>query len=310
MRHVPVMVEEVVQYLLHDHSRVVVDATVGLGGHTEALLKAAPGLRVIGVDRDVRALEAAALRLSPFADRVRLVRGRVGDLGAALPGEGLVDGILLDLGVSSPQIDDPARGFAFGTSGSLDMRMGAEGETAREMLRRMSEDEIAEMLRAYGEVTRAGRVARAIRVAAAADALQTTGHLRDAVHTALGRGVSPSELARVFQAVRIALNSELDDLRVFLDTVLGRLAPGGRLVVLAYHSLEDRMVKTFVRDESATCVCPPSVPMCVCGRTPRVRPLTRRALRPTQAEIAANPRARSARLRAVEKIATTGGARA
>jgi 16S rRNA (cytosine1402-N4)-methyltransferase len=272
---------------------VVLDGTVGLGGHAEALLRARADLRLVGLDRDPAALEAAARRLAPFAQRVVLVRGRYGDLDTALGPVGKVDGVLLDLGVSSPQIDDPRRGFS-------------QGETAAELLARSDAGEIERWLREYGEVPRARRVARSIRAAVDAGAMATTADLRNAVTSALGRGAAPADLSRVFQAVRIALNGELDDLRRFLERVLDWLQPGGRLVIVSYHSLEDRMVKQFLRDAAAACVCPPAVPVCVCGRVPRVRLLSRRALRPGAEELERNPRARSARLRAAETLAPKG----
>ncbi len=303
MRHLPVMVGDVVRYLMHERTRVVMDGTVGFGGHAEAILRARPDVRLIGVDRDPAALEASASRLRDFADRVTLARGLYSDFDHVLAGTGKVDGVLLDLGFSSPQLDDPARGFGHSSNGPLDMRMGGEGETAAQLLTRLDADQIASLLREFGEVRQARRVARAIASAAAAGTLSTTSDLRGAVTATLGRGVPPAELSRVFQAVRIAVNRELDLLRAFLDGVLDVLNPGGRLVVMSYHSLEDRMVKTFLRDASANCVCPPSVPMCVCGRVPRVELLTRRAVRASKEEIASNPRSRSATLRAGAKIA-------
>jgi 16S rRNA (cytosine1402-N4)-methyltransferase len=303
MQHRPVMVDEVVHYLLHERTRVVMDGTVGFGGHAEAILRARPDVRVIGVDRDPLALEATASRLREYAARLQLVRGLFADLGHALADVGKVDAILLDLGFSSPQLDDRTRGFAYASDGPLDMRMDREGETAAQLLARLDADAIAALLREFGEVRQARRVARAIHAAAAAGELGTTSQLRAAVVAALGRGVPPAELSRVFQAVRIAVNHELETLRAFLDRVIDVLNPGGRLVILSYHSLEDRMVKTFMRDASATCVCPPTVPVCVCGRKPRIEVLTKRAVRASDDEVAANPRARSATLRAAVKLA-------
>jgi 16S rRNA (cytosine1402-N4)-methyltransferase len=302
MRHIPVMADEVVRCLLHDRSRVVFDGTVGFGGHAEALLRAREGLRVIGVDRDPAALEAAGRRLAPYGERVVLAHALYSDIDSVLAPVGKVDGVLLDLGVSSPQIDDAARGFAHGASGPLDMRMGSEGETAAALLAAADADEIGRWLREYGEVTRPRRLARTIRAAVDAGAMHTTADLRRAVEAALGRATSPADLSRVFQAVRIAVNGELDGLRRFLDRVLDCLEPHGRLVIVSYHSLEDRMVKQFLRDASTACVCPPALPICVCGRVPRVRVLTRRPLRPGAEELQRNPRARSARLRAAEAL--------
>jgi 16S rRNA (cytosine1402-N4)-methyltransferase len=302
MRHVPVMVDEVVQYLLHDHSRLVVDGTVGFGGHAEAILGARPGLALIGVDRDPVAIAAARERLSPFGDRVRLVQGLYSDLDAVFAGSLRADGVLLDLGISSVQIDERERGFSYAHSGPLDMRMGDTGETAAGLIARADFDMLAAWLRELGEVRQSRRVARSILRARDQGTMATTADLRAAVEGAIGRGTAPAELSRVFQALRIVVNDELGSLRRFLDGVLDRLNPGGRLVVISYHSLEDRMVKQFLRDASATCVCPPEVPVCVCGRTPVVRMLTRRALGPRDQEIARNPRSRSAHLRAAEKV--------
>jgi len=301
-QHLPVMVDEVLQFLLHGRSRVVVDATVGFAGHAEAILRARADVSVIGVDRDPVAIAAAAARLSGFGDRVTLVQGLYSDLAMVFDRVKRVDGVLLDLGVSSAQLDEAGRGFAHGASGPLDMRMGGDGEPAAAVIARASADELAAWLREYGEVRQARRVARSVRKAVEQGAMASTADLRAAVVAAVGHGVAPAELSRVFQAVRIVVNAELDHLRSFLDGVLERLNPGGRLVVISYHSLEDRMVKQFMREASAECVCPPSVPVCVCARSPRLRLLTRRAIGPRQEEVQRNPRARSAKLRAAERI--------
>jgi 16S rRNA (cytosine1402-N4)-methyltransferase len=303
-RHIPVMVDEVLEHLLSPRARVIVDGTIGYGGHADAVLRRRDDVRLVGVDRDPAAIVAAAARLSEFRERVRLVQGLYSDFDAVFAEFRRVDGILLDLGISSPQIDERERGFAHGQDGPLDMRMGGEGDTAARLLSRADLDTVTGWLREFGEVRHARRVARAILAARDRDALSTTGELRAAVAGVLGRGAAPSELSRVFQAIRIVVNDELGSLRRFLDGVLDHLNPGGRLVIISYHSLEDRMVKQFMRDASASCVCPPAVPVCVCGRTPRIRMLTRRALGPRDEEIRRNPRARSAHLRAAEKVVT------
>jgi 16S rRNA (cytosine1402-N4)-methyltransferase len=301
-RHAPVMVDEVLQYLLHTRSSLIVDGTVGFGGHAEAILTARTDVSLLGVDRDPAAIAASSVRLAPFADRVRLLQGAYSDFSAIFTGAQRADGVLLDLGVSSVQIDERERGFSHAHSGPLDMRMGSAGETAAQLVARADLDTIVGWLREFGEVRRPRRVARAILNAREQGTMSTTADLRAAVENAIGRGSAPAELSRVFQALRIVVNDELGHLRRFLDGVLARLNPGGRLVILSYHSLEDRMVKQFMRDASATCVCPPEVPVCVCGRTPQIRMLTRRALGPRDQEIARNPRSRSARLRAAEKV--------
>ncbi|HKW14938.1 MAG TPA: 16S rRNA (cytosine(1402)-N(4))-methyltransferase RsmH [Candidatus Krumholzibacteria bacterium] len=301
-RHVPVMVAEVLQYLLHEHSRLIVDGTLGFGGHAEAILGAQPDISLIGIDRDPAAIAASTERLAAFGNRVRLVQGVYSDLAAVLPDGVNADGVLLDLGISSAQIDERERGFAHAHSGPLDMRMSGAGETAAQLIARTDLDALTGWLRELGEVRQPRRVARAILRARDEGRLATTGDLRAAVEGAIGRGAAPAELSRVFQSLRIAVNDELSHLRRFLDGVLGRLNPGGRLVIISYHSLEDRMVKQFMRDASAACVCPPEVPVCVCGRTPQIRMLTRRAQGPRDQEIARNPRSRSAHLRAAEKV--------
>ncbi len=303
-RHIPVMVDEVLPHLIAPGARLIVDGTVGYGGHAERILRERDDVALVGVDRDPAALAAAASRLSAFGDRVRLVQGLYSDFDAVFAKRDRADGILLDLGISSPQIDERERGFAHGQDGPLDMRMGGDGNTAAHLLARIDLDTLTALLREFGEVRQARRVARAILDARDRGAMSTTGELRAEVVGALGRGAAPSELSRVFQAIRIVVNDELGSLRRFLDGAIDHLNPGGRLVIISYHSLEDRMVKQFMRDASASCVCPPAVPVCVCGRTPRIRMLTRRALGPRDEEIRQNPRARSAHLRAAEKVMT------
>jgi len=302
-RHVPVMVDEVLQYLLHDHARLVVDGTVGYGGHAAAVLDARADVSLVGVDRDPAAIVASATHLAAFGERVRLVQGAYSDFDAILPHGECADGVLLDLGVSSAQIDERDRGFSHAHSGPLDMRMAATGETAAQIIAHADLDTITRWLREMGEVRRPRRVALAIVRARDAGAMATTADLRAAVEAAIGRGAAPAELSRVFQALRIVTNDELGHLQRFLDGVLARLNPGARLVIISYHSLEDRMVKQFMRGASASCVCPPGLPTCVCGRVPQIRMLSRRALRPRDQEIARNPRSRSAKFRAAEKVA-------
>jgi 16S rRNA (cytosine1402-N4)-methyltransferase len=263
--HIPVMVDEVLQHLLAAGSRLVVDGTVGFGGHAEAILRTRSDVQLIGVDRDPVAVSASTKRLAPFGDRARIVRALYSDFDSILAPARCADGFLLDLGISSVQIDERERGFAYGQSGPLDMRMGESGDTAAQLLARTDLETLAGWLREFGEVRQPRRVARAIVQARDAGTLATTGDLRAAVAGALGHAAAPAELSRVFQAIRIVVNDELALLRRFLDGVLDRLNPGGRLVIISYHSLEDRMVKEFLRDASASCVCPPEVPICVCG---------------------------------------------
>jgi 16S rRNA (cytosine1402-N4)-methyltransferase len=310
--HVPVMVGEVVEWLRPRPGARLVDATIGLGGHAAALVAGAPGARLLGVDRDPRALARARERLFPAADRVVLRHGDFARLRAILPevgwGEG-ADAVLLDLGVSSLQLDDPTRGFSFRAAGPLDMRMDpGEGRDAAEIVNTWPVQDLAQAIARYGEEPRARAVARAI---VRARPLRTTEELARAVAGVLGhgkprRGPRPAgyrtNATRTFQAIRIAVDEELDRLERFLVDGWAALRPGGRLAVLAYHSLEDRRVKDAFRRWGASCLCPPGMVACVCGWKAKVRILTRRPLRPAPSEIARNPRARSARLRVVERL--------
>lgn len=304
--HRPVMVDEVVGLLTPVPPGTVVDATVGGAGHARALLEAAGHLSVLGLDRDPVAVAAAAAALAPFGDRGRVRRSRFDRLRAVAEEEGLeaLSGVLFDLGVSSPQLDRPERGFSHRGEGPLDMRMDPDDErTAADVVNGLPEADLARLLRTYGDERHAGRIARAI---VAARPLRTTAELAEVVRDAIPaparrRGGHPAR--RTFQAVRIEVNAELAVLPGALDAAVDLLAPGGRCVVLAYHSGEDRIVKDRFR-EAATggCTCPPGLP-CTCGAEPRVRLLKRGAWKPSADEVAANPRAGSARLRAVEKLA-------
>src|SRR5215470_242459 len=310
--HVPVMVGEVVEWLRPRPGARLVDATVGLGGHAAALVAGAPGSRLLGVDRDPRALARARERLLAAADRIVLRHGDFARLRAILLdvgwGEG-VDAVLLDLGVSSLQLDDPSRGFSFRAEGPLDMRMDpGEGRDAAEIVNTWPAQDLARAIARYGEEPRARAVASAI---VRARPLRTTAELAHTVAKVLGpgrprRGSAPpgyrNNATRTFQAIRIAVNEELDRLERFLIDGWAVLRPGGRLAVLAYHSLEDRLVKDAFRRWGASCLCPPGVVACVCGWKAKVRVLTRRPLRPTPTETTRNPRARSARLRVVERL--------
>ncbi|HZR79699.1 MAG TPA: 16S rRNA (cytosine(1402)-N(4))-methyltransferase RsmH [Candidatus Binatia bacterium] len=304
--HEPVLLKEVAALLVPDaeRPRVLVDATVGLGGHSEALLERAhPESRLVAIDRDPEALAIAARRLARFGDRVRLVHGRFADLAHLLEGEGVAaaDAVLADLGVSSLQLDEPRRGFSFRASGDVDMRMDqTRGETAGDLLARSSEAELAQLLREYGEEPSARRIAHALT---RAPRPETTDELRAIVAGAVrSRSRDRDPATRTFQALRIAVNRELEELDRLLAELPSHLAPGARVAILAYHSLEDRRVKNAFRSWTASCVCPPELPVCRCGGTPRALRLTHKAVAPSAEEIARNPRSRSARLRAVEWI--------
>ncbi len=310
-RHEPVMVHEVVELFGPVPPGVVVDATLGGGGHAEALLRARADLVVVGIDRDRDALAAAAARLAPFGARVSVHHARFDDLRAALAsagwGPGVVSGVLFDLGVSSVQLDRPGRGFSYRSAGPLDMRMDqSTGRTAGELVNELPEAELARLFAANGEGRLARRIARHL---VAARPITTTVALADAVSRAVPaparRRGHPAR--RVFQALRIAVNDELGALAQALPEALDVLAPGGRCVAISYHSGEDRLVKAaFAEAVTGGCQCPPGLP-CVCGAVPRARLVTRGARRPTADEVERNHRAESARLRACERLAPPGG---
>jgi 16S rRNA (cytosine1402-N4)-methyltransferase len=289
-----------------------VDATLGGGGHAERILDAStPDGRLLGLDADPGAIARVEARLrARFGDRLVLRQTNFRQLATVAPaaGFGLVDGLLFDLGLSSDQLADHERGFGIRTGGPLDMRFDpSQGVPAAELLATLDVLELTALFRRYGEEPRAARIARAIVAGRAIAPIETAEELAELiVRVAPGgppgrRRIHPA--TRIFQALRIAVNAELDALEAALAAAVDLLRPGGRLVVLSYHSLEDRIVKRFLQAERRGCVCPPSLPICVCGRAPRLRLVTRPSLTPSAAEIAANPRARSARLRAAERLA-------
>jgi 16S rRNA (cytosine1402-N4)-methyltransferase len=305
--HETVLSDEVVEILRPAPGRLLLDGTLGGGGHSERFLER--GARVIGVDRDPRALAAASARLARYGEAFRAVRADFRDAPEVLASLGLagVDGALVDLGVSSPQLDDVARGFSFSRPGPLDMRMGPEGETLADLLERVDERELARILRAYGEEPFARPIARAVKRAVERDGAQAldTARLAEIVASAIPRRAWPRRIhpaTRTFQALRIAVNDELGALAAWLAGLPRLVAAGGRAAAISFHSLEDRMVKQAFRSLATACTCPPDLPVCACGARAAFSAVTRRAVRPSEAEVARNPRARSARLRAVEKV--------
>jgi 16S rRNA (cytosine1402-N4)-methyltransferase len=310
--HAPVLLEESLEWLALHPRALVVDGTVGGAGHADAILaRSAPDGRLIGLDRDREALAAAATRLARYGERVRLVHASYRDLRAVLAELGIdrVDGVLLDLGVSSHQLDTPARGFRFAADTAeqtpLDMRMdGGAGPDAAELLRDASAEEIEDWLRRYADLPGARRLARALVAARERAPLRTAADLVRVIREArVGGRRRHNPATLVFQALRIATNDELRALAAGLDAAIEALRPGGRLVVIAYHSAEDRIVKNGLRDAERGCTCPPHVPVCVCGGRVRLRVLTRRPISAGPAELSENPRSRSARLRAAERVA-------
>lgn len=302
--HEPVMGSEVLE-MLDPRGGLYLDGTVGGGGHTRLVLEACPDCRVIAVDRDPDALEEAKRSLADVRDRVRFVSARFDDAPTdpEIKDRGL-DGALLDLGVSSHQIDSDARGFAFRRGVPLDMRMsGAEGADARTFLAEASEERLAQVFRDFGEEPRARRLAREVVKRRATAPLQTSDDLVAALAVTLGRSPSVKEKARIFQAVRIAVNEELEALEAGLPAIRDLMKDGAVLVVIAYHSLEDRAVKNAFREWSRSCICPPELPVCSCRGRPLGEVLTRKVVRPAPEEVERNPRARSARLRAWRRAA-------
>jgi 16S rRNA (cytosine1402-N4)-methyltransferase len=309
--HASVLAAEVIEHLDVRNNCVYVDGTLGGGGHAAAILEASSGARLIGIDRDPDALAAARDRLAPFGDRVQLIHGRYGDLPEIVRSLGIseVHGIVLDLGVSSPQLDRAERGFSFTKQGPLDMRMDpTTGQTALELIRSSSAEELGELIGELGEERYAKKIARLIKEAVRADQLHTTTELASliarAIPAAEQRKSKIHPATRTFQALRIAVNAELDQLERVLDVFPDLLAPGGRCVIISFHSLEDRLVKHRFRDLAWTSSLPRRLAAEAGERSDPVCDLiTRKAVVASDAEIARNPRARSARLRACKRTA-------
>ncbi len=309
--HRPALLTESLHHLALRPGARVVDGTIGGGGHAAAILEAiGPTGTLIGLDVDEEALETSRRRLAADADRLCLLRCSFRFIETAVEqcGGGRVDGVLFDLGVSSHQLDRPERGFRFAAESAeetpLDMRMDRRlDHGARELLASASAHDLEHWLREYGELPGAARLAHTLVERRRDQPLRTAGDLLRAVDAAgVGRGRRHHPATLVFQALRIAVNDELRALSEGLSGAVSVLAPRGRLVVISYHSLEDRVVKRYFREEARGCICPPRQPVCTCGREPRLRVITRRPTRPSAVEVEANPRARSARLRAAERL--------
>ena len=307
-QHEPVLLQEVLQWINTRSDGVYCDGTLGGGGHSEAILKASGGTAVLyGIDRDKTAIAAASERLKKYPG-FHALRGNFHDGKELLreAGAGLLDGVLLDLGVSSPQLDTPERGFSYHADAPLDMRMDrSRGMTAAEFLNTVDEREIARVIREYGEEKWAARIAKIICEHRKEKPLETTFDLVDAVDAAIPKAVRRKDdghpARRTFQAIRIAVNDELAPLEQALKDFTDCLKPGGRICVITFHSLEDRIVKNCFRSLEHPCICPPKAPICTCGRKPSVKVLAGGAVAPTAEETERNPRARSAKLRVAEK---------
>ena len=308
LNHRPVLLRETIELLAAERGGLFVDCTVGLGGHSAAILQASSDAQVLGIDRDEEVLELAKQRLALYGSRFRAVHADFRELTRVLATAKVrqVRGVLADLGVSSLQLDSPLRGFSFRHEAPLDMRMDtSSGETAAELLGRLSEVEIANLIFEYGEEPRSRRIARAIvQRRERGQPVATTTDLAQLIERAVGKGnkrrIHPA--TRTFQALRIEVNGELENLDRFLFDAVDHLEPAGRLAVISFHSLEDRIVKRTLQKLSGRCQCPPRLPKCICGARKATDTLTKRPITPSAKEIDENPRARSAKLRGAQKI--------
>ena len=306
--HLSVLPEEVIRFLEPADGETYLDGTLGGGGHSSLILEKAPEALLIGIDRDQAALAAAGARLAAHSERIKLVHGDFAGVAEHLNTLGItaLDGFILDLGVSSHQLDTRERGFSFQQDAPLDIRMDTScGETAAELLNELPEHELERIIGEYGEERWAKRIASFIVKERTESLITTTFRLVDIIKGAVPKAKWDERIhpaTRTFQALRIAVNSELDSLEQGMRAALDLLKPGGRGVIISFHSLEDRIVKHIFREYAGGCTCPRQMPVCVCGKQPRVRVLTSRPVTATQAETEENPRARSAKLRAVEKL--------
>ncbi|MCU1228121.1 MAG: mraW [Acidobacteria bacterium] len=305
MKHEPVLFNEILEYLRPAvDDGVLVDATVGLGGHAEGLLERYPRSRLIAIDRDPRALERSRERLARFEQRVTFTQGRHEQLIEILRQSGAtaISGLLADLGVSSMQLDDASRGFSFRFEGPLDMRMGPDSRSAADLVNTLDVEELARIIREYGEEPSAWKIANAIVAARTEAPIETTTRLAQVIRSvkkSRPHDIDPSTLT--FQALRIAANDELIGLDRFVDDAASVLEPGARLAIISFHSLEDRIVKRAMRRLEGECTCPPGLPVCACGAKEVVNLLTGRPVTASEEEIKRNPRSRSAKLRVAEK---------
>ncbi len=311
-RHTSVLLKETIDALQVRPDGIYVDGTLGGGGHSEAIAeKLSEGGRLIGIDQDAAAIEAAGKRLGEFGERVTIIRSNYSDMKTRLMMLGITaaDGILLDLGVSSYQLDDAERGFTYREEDApLDMRMDQRQEyTAREVVNSCSIEDLTRIIREYGEEKFAGRIARFIVNEREKHPIETTGQLTQIVKDAIPakvRATGRHPARRTFQAIRIEVNGELRVLRESLDDMIDLLKPGGRLCIITFHSLEDRIVKDAFRRAENPCICPPEFPVCVCGRKPKGSVITKKPILPTEEEMEQNPRSKSAKLRVFEKRET------
>lgn len=307
-RHISVLLPECIEALNIRPDGIYVDGTLGMGGHSAAIAERLTTGLLIGIDRDETAIQRAGERLKPFGERVKLVHGNFRNTAAILDQLGIagVDGMLFDLGVSSPQLDEADRGFSYMHDAPLDMRMDASDElNAWFIVNCWPEEKLKRILYDYGEERHAPRIASAILRARAEKPIETTLQLVDVIRSAMPASALREKqhpAKRTFQAIRIAVNDELEAVRTLLDTAPDKLNPGGRLAVISFHSLEDRIVKLGIRSREDGCTCPRDFPVCTCGFVQTLRSVTRKPIVPTDAELRDNPRARSAKLRVAERV--------
>lgn len=304
--HKPVLFEETISSLAIRPEGLYIDGTMGGGGHSEAILQRLTTGKLLSIDQDPDAIKAAGERLQRYPQSIR-VRGNFAQMKEIAQSQGMnaVDGVLLDIGVSSYQLDTPERGFSYHHDAPLDMRMSQEGPSARDLVNTLGEQELAEIIFRYGEDRSARRIAQGICKARESAPIETTAQLAEIVKASVPAAVRRAEghpARKTFQALRIAVNGELDRLQEGLTAGFELLKPGGRLAVITFHSLEDRIVKQQMHDWRQGCICPKDFPVCVCGRKPRGKLVYKKGLAPSAQEIAENPRARSSRLRVIEKL--------
>jgi len=306
-QHESVLEGEVIQNFNLLEGSLIVDGTLGDGGHAELLLKNTTSVRVLGIDRDLRAIERAEKRLAPFRDRITLVHGNFSDIKTILKKANVmnVDGLLLDLGVSSPQLDSPNRGFSFMRNGPLDMRMDSSQKiTAADLLIELPDEKLVSVIKEYGEERFSKRIVRAIRQAQKQSAIKTTLQLSNIISSVIhaSRQTKIHPATRTFQALRIAVNAELEHIKKALRDSVDILQESARVIVISFHSLEDRIVKNFFKTEEKGCVCPPKIPICSCGHKQRFKIITRKPIIPAVEEVRRNSRASSAKLRVAERV--------
>ena len=304
--HKPVLFAETIEALAIRPEGIYIDGTMGGGGHSEAILQRLTTGRLLSIDQDPDAMEAAGARLSKYPQSIR-VQGNFSQMGEIARAQGLgpVDGVLLDIGVSSHQLDTPERGFSYHHDAPLDMRMSQQGPSARDLVNTLDEQALAEVIFRFGEDKSARRIARGIVEARQEAPIETTAQLAEIVKSSVPAAVRRAQghpARKTFQALRIAVNGELDRLEEGLLAGFGLLKPGGRLAVITFHSLEDRIVKRRMADWCQGCVCPKDFPVCVCGRKPQGKLVCKKGVAPSEEELAENPRGRSARLRVIEKL--------